>query len=88
MRWPRLVVKNDGADAQAGSERPTRTLWVLSKDGHSMTCVISGEPGHEELQLLLDGQVYVSESHTVHDGAVGRATTLHRGFEERGWRAV
>lgn len=53
-----------------------------------MTCVILGEPGHEELQVLLDQDVYLSEIHTVHDGAVGRARTLHRGFEAHGWTPV
>jgi hypothetical protein len=63
----------------------TRTLWSLSKDNHTMTCVISGEPGQEELRVLLDGEIYLSEIHTVHEGAVGRAETLHRGFEAHGW---
>jgi hypothetical protein len=50
-----------------------------------MTCVISGEPGQEELQVLLDGEIYLSEIHTVHEGAVARAHTLQRGFEAHGW---
>jgi hypothetical protein len=76
---------NDEADAADGV-RGNPTLWMLHKDGHTMTCVISGEPGHEELQVLIDGEVYLSETHTVHDGAIGRAHTLHRGFEAHGWR--
>ena len=54
-------------EAPAGSERslPAR-FWVLGKDGKTMTCVISGEPGHEELQVFLDADVYLSEIHTVH----------------------
>ena len=66
----------------------TDTLWILGKDGHTMTCVLSGEPGHEELQVLLDREVYLSETHTVHDGAIGRAHILHRGFEAHGWTPV
>jgi hypothetical protein len=66
----------------------TRTLWILGKDGHTMTCVISGEPGHEELQVLFDREVYLSEIHTVHEGLVARARILHRGFEAHGWAAV
>jgi hypothetical protein len=63
-------------------------MWILSKDGHTMTCVISGQPNHEELQVLLDREVYLSEIHTVHEGAVARAETLHRGFEAHGWAAA
>jgi hypothetical protein len=65
-----------------------RTLWVLGKDGHTMTCVISGQPGHEELQVLFDRDVYLSEAHTVHEGAIARADALHRGFEGHGWTTV
>jgi hypothetical protein len=65
-----------------------QTLWVVSKDGHTMTCALSGQPGHEELQVLLDGEVYLSETHTVHEGAVARGDTLHRGFEKHGWTPV
>jgi hypothetical protein len=64
------------------------TLWVLGKDDHTMTCVISGQPGHEELQVLFDRDVYLSETHTVHEGAIDRAETLHRGFEAHGWKPV
>jgi hypothetical protein len=73
---------------ETGGEPLTRTLWILGKDGHTMTCVISGEPGHEELQVFFDREVYLSEIHTVHEGVVGRARTLHRGFEAHGWAAV
>jgi hypothetical protein len=72
----------DEANAAAGA---TRTLWVLHKDGQKITCMISGEPGHEELKVLIDREVYLSETHTVHDGAIGRAHTLLRGFEAHGW---
>jgi hypothetical protein len=82
--FPGWVAK-DGEYAETVGERVTQTLWVLSKDGHTMTCVISGEPGHEELQVLLDREVYLSETHTVHEGVVGRAHILHRGFEAHGW---
>jgi hypothetical protein len=63
----------------------TRTLWILAKDGHTMTCTIAGEPGREELQVLLDRQVYLSEIHTVPEGTISRARLLHRAFEARGW---
>jgi hypothetical protein len=66
----------------------TQTLWILAKDGQTMTCMVSGEPDHEELRVLLDGELYLSEIHTVHEGLVGRAHTLHRGFEAHGWVAV
>jgi hypothetical protein len=66
----------------------TNTLWTLGKDGHTMTCVISGEPGHEELQVLFDGEPYLSEIHSVHEGVLGRAHALHRGFEAHGWVPV
>jgi hypothetical protein len=76
----------DKAGIAAGRE--ANTLWVVSKDDHTMTCVISGQPGREELQVLLDRDVYLSETHTVHEGAVDRAGTLHRGFEAHGWKPV
>jgi hypothetical protein len=82
-----MTVK-EGGHAGAGGEPVTRTLWIVSKDGHTMTCTISGVAGHEELKVLLDREVYLSEIHTVHEGAVGRAHTLHLGFEAHGWTAV
>jgi hypothetical protein len=82
------MTTKDGIPAEAASERPTRTLWILGKDGRTMTCVIAGQPGHEELQVLLDHEIYLSEIHTVHDGAVGRARTLRHGFEAHGWTLV
>jgi hypothetical protein len=66
----------------------TRTVWVLAKDGHTVTCVIFGEPGREELQVLIDLEPYLDELHTVHEGAVGRARTLLHGFEAHGWTPV
>jgi len=66
----------------------TRTLWIVGKDGHTMTCRISGELGHEELQVFFDGDVYLDEIHTVHEGVLDRARTLHRGFEAHGWTTV
>jgi len=53
-----------------------------------MGCTISGDAGHEELQVFLGREVYLSEIHTVHDGAVGRARTLRLGFEAHGWTPV
>ena len=73
----------DQTDADSAGK--TLTLWICHKDGHTMTCVISGTPGHEELQVLIDGEVYLSETHTVRDGAIARAHTLQRGFEAHGW---
>ena len=66
----------------------TRTLWILAKDGHTMTCTIAGEPGREELQVLFDREVYLSERHTVPEGTMSRASLLHRAFEARGWIEV
>ena len=67
--------------------RMNETLWVLEKDGHTMTCTISGEHGHEELQVLYDQEIYLSEAHTVDEGAASRAELLRHGFERRGWAA-
>ena len=75
----------DGSDGGAGGEQAVRTLWQLSKDGQTVTCLVVGEPGHEELRVLMDAEIYLSEIHTVHDGALGRATTLRHGFEKHGW---
>ena len=75
-------------DSRANSQRPTRTLWVVQKDGHSVRCLLSGEPGREELRILVDRELYLSEIHTVHEGVIGRADTLHRGFEAHGWTTV
>ena len=88
MRYRCNMAVNESRQAETAGERVGETLWVLGKDGHTMTCVISGEPGHEELQVLLDRDVYLSETHTVHDGAIARAHTLHRGFEAHGWTPV
>jgi hypothetical protein len=78
----------DERKSETGQERTARTVWVLSKDGHTMTCAISGEPGHEELRVFYDREVYLEERHTVHDGAVARACTLLHGFELHGWAPV
>jgi hypothetical protein len=69
-------------------EPATRILWTLAKDGHTMACVISGEPGREELRVLFDGEGYLSEIHTVHEGLIARARTLQHGFHEHGWAPV
>jgi hypothetical protein len=53
-----------------------------------MTCLIAGDPGREELQVLFDREVYLSEMHTVPEGTMSRASLLHRGFEARGWIEV
>ena len=66
----------------------SETLWILSKDGHTMTCVVAGTPGHEDLRVLLDRDVYLSEIHTVHEGTIARANTLHRGFLAHGWTPI
>jgi hypothetical protein len=82
------MTEEERGHAETGGERVTRTLWVLGKDGHTMTCMIAGQPGHEELQVFFDRDVYLSEVHTVHEGVVGRARTLRHGFEAHGWVAV
>ena len=74
----------DGVDDEAGADA-ARTLWELHKDGQKVTCLILGPPGHEELRVLMDSEVYLSEIHSVHEGALGRATTLRHGFEKHGW---
>jgi hypothetical protein len=66
----------------------SETLWSLSKDGRTMTCVAVETPGGQELRVLLDSEVYLSEVHAVHDGAVGRADTLRRGLEAHGWTPI
>jgi hypothetical protein len=71
-----------------GSPVTKTTLWILGKDDQTIRCFISGEPGHEELQVVIDDEPYISEVHTVHGGAVGRAETLRRGYEARGWTPV
>jgi hypothetical protein len=38
--------------------------------------------------VLLDREVYLSEIHTVHEGAIARAHTLQHGFEAHGWTPV
>jgi hypothetical protein len=66
----------------------TRTLWILAKDGHTMTCTIAGEAGREQLKVLIDREVYLSETHTVPEGTMNRARLLHRAFEAHGWLEV
>jgi len=63
----------------------TTTLWRLQKNGHSIICMSSGEPGHEEMRVLVDNEVYFTELHTVHEGLIARAGVLQRGYEARGW---
>jgi len=78
----------EGRHAATGGGVVTRTLWILAKDGHTMTCTIAGEPGREELQVLYDREVYLSEMHTVPEGTLSRAHLLHRAFEAHGWVEV
>ena len=66
----------------------SETLWILGKDGRTMTCVVVGTSGHEELRVLLDREVYLSEIHTVPEGTIGRANTLRRGFVAHGWTPI
>jgi hypothetical protein len=75
---------NDELDSDGG-DQTTVTLWALRKDAHVMTCVLLGKGEHNELRVLMDQEVYLNEIHTVHDGAIGRARTLLRGFEAHGW---
>jgi hypothetical protein len=64
------------------------TLWTVRKDQHVMTCLIVEAPVGEELRVLVDGELYLTELHRVHDGLVGRANTLHRALLARGWTAA
>jgi hypothetical protein len=63
------------------------TLWTVRKDQHVMTCLIVEAPVGEELRVLVDGEMYLTEIHRVHDGLVGRANTLHHGLLAHGWTA-
>jgi hypothetical protein len=63
------------------------TLWTIRKDQHVMTCLIVEAPVGEELRVLVDGEIYLTEIHRVHDGLVGRANTLHRALLAHGWTA-
>jgi hypothetical protein len=63
------------------------TLWTVYKDQHVMTCLIVEAPVGEELRVLVDGEMYLTEIHRVHDGLVGRANTLHRALLAHGWMA-
>jgi hypothetical protein len=37
------------------------TLWALSKDQHVMTCLIIEAPVGDELRVLVDGEMYLTE---------------------------
>ena len=50
-----------------------------------MTCVIVEAPAGEELRVLLDGEMYLTEIHAVRDGLIGRANRLLEGLLARGW---
>jgi hypothetical protein len=65
----------------------TNELWTVRKDQHAMTCLIVEAPVGDELRVLVDGEIYLSEIHRVHDGLVGRANTLLRGLLAHGWTA-
>jgi hypothetical protein len=65
--------------------RVLETLWTVRKDQHVMTCIIVEAPAGEELRVLLDGEMYLTEIHTVHEGLIGRANTLHHALLPRGW---
>lgn len=80
--------KADDAPEVTDGRAVARTLWILAKDGHTMTCTIAGEPGREQLQVLIDQEVYLSETHTVPEGTMSRARLLHRAFEVHGWIEV
>jgi hypothetical protein len=72
------------------SHRPTPnrtidTLWTVRKDQHVMTCLIIEAPVGEELRVLVDGELYLTELHRVRDGLVGRANVLHRALLAHGW---
>jgi hypothetical protein len=68
--------------------RPTiETLWTVWKEQHVMTCLIVESPDGEELRVLVDDEMYLTEIHRVRDGLVGRANTLHHGLLAHGWTA-
>ena len=68
--------------------RTIDTLWSVRKDQHVMTCLIVEAPVGEELRVLVDGEPYLTEVHSVRDGLVGRADTLHRALLAHGWTAA
>src|ERR1700721_147193 len=71
---------------ERGAPRRTiETLWTVYKDQHVMTCLIVEAPVGEELRVLVDGEMYLTEVHSVRDGLVGRADTLHRALLAHGW---
>lgn len=72
---------------QPEPRRTIETLWTVRKDQRVMTGLIVEAPVGEELRVLLDGDVYLTELHRVHDGLLGRANTLHRALLARGWTA-
>jgi hypothetical protein len=63
------------------------TLWTVFKDQHVMTCLIVEAPVGEELRVLVDGEIYLTEIHRVRDGLMGRANALHRALLVHGWSA-
>jgi hypothetical protein len=75
-------------DSKSAAGRDASTLWVLGKGGGTMTCLLSGEAGHHQLQVLFGREVYLDEMHTVREGAIARARTLLHGFEAHGWAPV
>jgi hypothetical protein len=77
-----------GRKIEPGQPVPPRTiekLWTVFKDQHEMTCLIVEAPVGEELRVLVDGEMYLTEIHRVRDGLVGRANTLHHGLLAHGW---
>jgi hypothetical protein len=67
--------------------RVLETLWTVRKEQRVMTCIIVEAPAGEELRVLLDGEMYLTEIHAVRDGLIGRANTLHQALLARGWES-
>ena len=65
--------------------RVVETLWTVRKDQRVMTCIIVEAPAGEEMRVLLDGEMYLTEIHAVRDGLIGRANRLLEGLLARGW---
>lgn len=63
------------------------TLWTARKDQHVMTCEIVEAPIGEELRVLVDGELYLTELYRGHEGLIARAHLLHEGLLARGWTA-
>jgi len=50
-----------------------------------MVCLVVSTPRGEELRVLADGELYLTEPYPHHDSLLGRARVLHRNLLGRGW---